>query len=849
MLVVGCSTTSTQPTALRLAREARGDRPPAILMQGHSLLRDPALHRKSMDLMKAAGVEMVRDEIFWHEVEKQPGIYGVPAVAEENLDYMVSLGIEPLIILNYGNPNHDNDMAPHTPEGRAAFAGYCEFMARHFRGRVKYFEIWNEPNSDGFWRPKANPEDYAELVKAVYPAIKRGNPDAYVVAGALSQIDTKFTEAVFRAGALPYMDAWSVHPYITPRTAKQADLWRNLMDVQLMSQRYGKSVPIWITETGYPTHTEGVTEAFQADVLAQLYIEASAYSGMVPVFGWYWFGPDGDNEELNEDRFGLVRHDWSLKPSYHALQTFTHQMKKRSKYRNVKIEIATGRYKGRIEDARQYETGPFIHFSDKVERVIVSTEEPLTVTTTLGREVEMAPYDGKVHVYYSRSPVYMRGFGITSTSGSGEGEFAIKGPDVLNSNSGERLTLTGPNVQDFVVSWEPESAMIEELPASSNRDERQFLVKAPLDQRGEMELVARLHPTAGALPFARIVKRVFAEGGATISIRPIMPTQGSPRLAAVRVQVAQAEAEKVPINVQLEVSTSSLATLQPTALNLPRLTDSALREISIDSPQTPDAVYALEVKATLETGEVVTKRDRISFMTSPRARKAPRIDGDLNDWPRWAPINLRRQDQLVSSWRKWGGPEDASARVYTAWDDQFFCVAAEVTDNIIASSVEGFEMYKNDGLEIYMDADFEADYAQRFYSNDDNQFGAFLERGKPVAWRWSHEAGYFPGASVQINLSPTVEQTISGEPCTYIIESAWPNATLNLFPTVGKLIGFNVILDDDDSPDIVHPFGAEVGLGWNGLGNSWQNPRNFSQLFLVEGPQEEESPGAGAISP
>ena len=61
---------------------------------------------------------------------------------------------------------------------------YPHFMAGHFKGRIKYYEIWNEPGSFGFegegWMDK-----YCQLFKEVVPAIKAEDPQAKVVLGGL----------------------------------------------------------------------------------------------------------------------------------------------------------------------------------------------------------------------------------------------------------------------------------------------------------------------------------------------------------------------------------------------------------------------------------------------------------------------------------------------------------------------------------------------------------------------------------------------------------------------------------------------------------------------------------------
>src|SRR5690606_21445285 len=93
----------------------------------------------------------------------------------------------------------------------------------------------------------------------------------------------------------------------------------------------------------------------------------------------------------------------------------------------------------------------------------------------------------------------------------------------------------------------------------------------------------------------------------------------------------------------------------------------------------------LEITAIAPNGAVISDEERLFFMTSRRVPVAPDVDGDLWDWPEAEPIVLNRREQLISEWRKWEGPEDASALVYTCWDDDNFYIAAEVVDDDVSA--------------------------------------------------------------------------------------------------------------------------------------------------------------------
>lgn len=60
----------------------------------------------------------------------------------------------------------------------AAYEKYCEEIARHYRGTIDHWELWNEPYmGDGV----TGPEPFGAILEAGYAGIKRGNPGAKVL--------------------------------------------------------------------------------------------------------------------------------------------------------------------------------------------------------------------------------------------------------------------------------------------------------------------------------------------------------------------------------------------------------------------------------------------------------------------------------------------------------------------------------------------------------------------------------------------------------------------------------------------------------------------------------------------
>ena len=94
----------------------------------------------------------------WDWVEYEKGRYRIDPRTDAAITEVANNGIKILMILCYGNWLYTEEgkrpampvpwgaPAPFagTPEQMEAYKNYCRFMARHFKGRVACYELWNE---------------------------------------------------------------------------------------------------------------------------------------------------------------------------------------------------------------------------------------------------------------------------------------------------------------------------------------------------------------------------------------------------------------------------------------------------------------------------------------------------------------------------------------------------------------------------------------------------------------------------------------------------------------------------------------------------------------------------------
>lgn len=285
---------------------------------------------KSVALMKEAGVGFVRMDFLWNDIEPARGKFDF-----EKYDRIVAsldrAGIKILGLLNYNAgwaaPNWNDAPDPEL------FSNYAEKVVRRYKKSVKYWEIWNEPDFAVYWTPQDEMKSYVGLLKTVYPRIKKEDPTARVVLGGLSQNIPFQLKRVYAHGGGPFFDTVSIHPFSDPSRPERVDHLRNiyLATRKVMEANDDTAKGIWITELGCPGVNDPTvpgwwfgtnpSEETQAKWVEEAY-QALAWEGVEKVF-WAFFRDTPQHFKNGIDYFGLVRTDFSKKPSFDAYQSLT----------------------------------------------------------------------------------------------------------------------------------------------------------------------------------------------------------------------------------------------------------------------------------------------------------------------------------------------------------------------------------------------------------------------------------------------------------------------------------------------------------------------------------------------
>ena len=213
------------------------------------------------------GVKWTRLQATWAEIESERGVYNWEKT-DKAFSAALKNGITPFVTINGTNKLYvstrtdldpkvmelyGNIPLPPTSDPRAlkAWLAFVEKLVVRYKDQIKYWEIWNEPNHFAFWGSEPSGKEYGALVKEGAVLIRKLDPQASVLAGALAGLDPKFTDDFLSAGNKDLVDIITFHNYsIIPeeRIYKAAEVWDVI-------RKHNPRIRLWQGECGSASHS------------------------------------------------------------------------------------------------------------------------------------------------------------------------------------------------------------------------------------------------------------------------------------------------------------------------------------------------------------------------------------------------------------------------------------------------------------------------------------------------------------------------------------------------------------------------------------------------------------------
>jgi hypothetical protein len=161
----------------------------------------------------------VRIRVPWVLVEQARGIYDWNEVERIVEPYRAANFV--VILCLYGANPALEAVAPAPPSrndgGLKDWLDFTRETALHFKGRVRYYEIWDEPNREPAWAG-GKVTEYAFLLKNSSVTIRSADPEALIVQGGIAiasegrEADLAWQAALYAQDVATYVDVLPIHP-------------------------------------------------------------------------------------------------------------------------------------------------------------------------------------------------------------------------------------------------------------------------------------------------------------------------------------------------------------------------------------------------------------------------------------------------------------------------------------------------------------------------------------------------------------------------------------------------------------------------------------------------------------
>lgn len=270
-----------------------------------------------VDRAVGAGADVISTDVSWEAVlptEDSRPLFDaldlvVAAATERGLAVRVQLTGSPGWAVAGGGD--DAQWAP--PTTRAELARWRDFVAltlRHLDGRADFVEVWSEPDEPGYWAGAPDPAQFAALLRATEPVVRRVAPRATLVTGGLGGNDLGYLDQVYEAlgDARPF-DLVGVHPFAgalppfaEPPTAL-ADgpfgpydaSFLGYRDLHRVMASHGDARRgLYLGEFGYSTRARegsiGTPDGLRAEYVGQA-LGAATCTPYVVALSWYYLHP------------------------------------------------------------------------------------------------------------------------------------------------------------------------------------------------------------------------------------------------------------------------------------------------------------------------------------------------------------------------------------------------------------------------------------------------------------------------------------------------------------------------------------------------------------------------------
>ncbi|MBN2302315.1 MAG: endo-1,4-beta-xylanase [Lentisphaerae bacterium] len=609
----------------------------------------------------------------WRDIERQQGKWSFDA-ADKIVDDHERLGLEILGILAAapdwatGEPNLET--WPGKLPGRTHLAdweNYVETVVGRYKGRVKYWEVWNEPYD-------LPPDYYFEIAKRAYQAAKRAWSEVQIVAPGGYRLRYWWMHAVNEMGILNYCDIYSFHCYGTMGTGAEPMIKLGRAD--------GKNRPVWDTESGgdnystfykhfvSPSAREPRTPQSRAVITAQDLL--SLYAAGINRRFWYWnYGVYAYRGVAAFTPSSCFEYDGSVHPV------------------GVANSLAGIMIAG-LKPAGEIDLGS--------ARTAYLFEGPQGCIATL--------WDNRARLQMDLLTVY-------------DPNWTVENPNTvlqnipqrnINSNQMTLLTLTLPK----------KTEVLDIMTNPAKLDAKNGSVTIPLSSSP----VYMTFPL-GAKGVCKLFEKcsVANVGYNDLDIRPGIGYDNTSGRTGLMLRLCNQRNR--PTKGLIELISVKGADLETNMLRFD------LKEFERKNVTAPirkgsgfDNKICVKYTVITDAGTTTTNEFIKRVLTAYRFDNPPEIDGDMSDWPVNEQTAIEPDTAYLPQSHEWSrvASEDISAQIWAGWDSDWLYFLVKVRDdNYIPAWELPSEFWSQDAVEFFFDLDLWGDIDNPELSADDYQ--------------------------------------------------------------------------------------------------------------------------------
>ena len=301
--------------------------------------------QKDFAVLRETGTKLLRFGIGWDGIEERAGEYNW-RFWDEIVETAEREGVTLLPYVCYTPRwlgDHPENFWREPPRDLDRFGKFMFQIAQRYKGKIRSWELWNEPDNRDYWRGSA--KQFARMFKRGAEAVRRADPRAVVVLGGLAGgPDSNFMHALVRNHQIArFSDVINFHSYFETWDKKAAERLpqriREYRELAVASAPRAKAAPdLCLAEFGYSsaasksgkdsewvraTYEFEHTPEFQAVALLRHHVLALA-AERLSLTAWFRIhdlpGSEGVIGDDNNRHFGLVDIEGNAKPALHAMR-------------------------------------------------------------------------------------------------------------------------------------------------------------------------------------------------------------------------------------------------------------------------------------------------------------------------------------------------------------------------------------------------------------------------------------------------------------------------------------------------------------------------------------------------